>query len=178
MNKDTSNRIDEREFLDLFGRILKRHRPIKAALSTEHLAALGAVVFKFSRLEFGLLRLASCFSDKQLSMTLPYSRLIDVLREHKDKDGDLDLLTKAAGDAGDIRNRVIHSIWAGGKSPNMEAVRFKAPHKTKMGPDSRLSDSEQFTLAELERVAAWIDKVDTVVEGYWFRLHEEQAGIS
>jgi len=175
MDSDTQLRIERPEFVRLFRKV--KHRPHKPKLSPSHLAKIGRVVVKFQRLEFTLGRLLTAmlgidsFRGSLLVSEMSFGRMVSLFAslsaQLRTNGNDTDVLIQALGDAEQLRNRILHSMWARGQNAGTVAMRIKLKGHRDRG---LVQAFERLSVADLQRVALWIDKVDTALEARWISL--------
>jgi hypothetical protein len=156
--------------------IAETHKPSKARLSGEHLSGIGLIVVKFARLEFtvGLyvtwvLQLSQK-AGNVVTSEIPFDVALSILSSIDKLRGapypELIVLVRGAIDAQAIRNRILHSVWAGGSSAVVDATRIKTSAKLKKGLQYHFDD---FSVGDLHTISEWIDNLDTAFGGLMLR---------
>jgi hypothetical protein len=165
MNLETQNFVDDNKFDDLYQNLCTG-RDIKAQVDPEILKAIGLIIVKFQRLEHSVREmigiLANIADDRNLLLIFTakasFGNLLIILKSLMIEKGfhrkeDLLFLIQKAGEAEQIRNQIVHSLWT-------SKPRLKIDINAKKGLQHKW---ERYTPEQINSIAEQIDRIDSAI---------------
>lgn len=181
MNIDIKNKIETKEFKDLFIEFSDKHEMISywLGIKDDYLIALGRVVKSFETITWNLqaflIKINHGQYDHILISQISFKNLVGILVLLCQQKSFLPEKIKKLGtllnNGEEIRNRLMHSAWL----QNMGDQNFL--HRLKWNKKTLRPEQESFSLDEFNQITEWFDKLNTILEGLIEEYKKEDTFI-
>ena len=168
MNADIKNKIETKEFEELFKEFGSEHEKMLNLLEVkeDYLIALGRVVKSFEAITWNLqafiITINSGQHDQILVSWLSFKGLVGALSSLCEQNNFLPEKIKNLGtllnNGEEIRNHIIHSAWIRGFGEE------DCLHRLKLNKKGLTTEFENFTTDDFNKITEWFDKLNTILE--------------
>jgi len=173
MLETTKEKINSKSFQRLFNNFNQDYKKISKVLDTNDnfLIELGKTLRNFELISWNIKELIIEINkgkfDNLLISKMGFRESVDSLKAicklEKFNIKEIETLSKKLHDAGEIRNKIIHSIWLGGKNARF-MIRRKRSKKISINNKESIYDEERFLLKDLKMVSNWFIKLCIILE--------------